>query len=417
MSIVKTQARDFDVVVWGATGFVGRLTAQHLLEHYGASLARALGGRSETTLAAVRDTLTAETGVDASGLPLIVGDAADAAFMRRLAERTRVACTTVGPYALYGSELVAACAAAGTHYCDLTGEVFWMGRMIDAHQDEAQASGARIVHACGFDCIPADLGVFFVQHAMQARHGVPSKRVKLRVAGFSGGASGGTAASAINMLEEQRRDPEVRRRNEDPYGINPGECRSGPDGPDSFRITWDADFGQWTGPFIMASVDTRVVRRSNALLANAYGPDFRYEEAMLMGRGPFGFVKALGLATALRVGMAAMAVAPVRRAAASRMPSPGEGPSKQVREAGYWDVRLLAEHPSAPGEKLHARLTGDRDPGYGSTAKMLAESAMCLARNSLTSSGGIHTPASAMGEALLDRLKQRAGVTAKIEGP
>ena len=417
VGIVETQTRDFDVVVWGATGFVGRLTAQHILEHYGTSFPWALGGRSETKLSAVRDALTAETGVDASGVPLIVGDAADTTFMRGLAERTRVACTTVGPYALYGSELVAACAATGTHYCDLTGEVFWMGRMIDAHQDQAQASGARMVHACGFDCIPADLGVFFVQHAMKARHGVPGKRVKLRVAGFKGGASGGTAASAINMLEEQSRDPEVRQRNEDPYAINPRNRRNGPDGPDSFRIAWDADFGQWTGPFIMANVDTRVVRRSNALLANAYGPDFRYEEAMLMGRGPSGFVKALGLATALRVGMAAMAVGPVRRAAASRMPAPGEGPSRRVREAGYWDVRLLAEHPSDASETLRARLTGDRDPGYGSTAKMLAESAICLARDSLTSSGGIHTPASAMGEALLDRLKQNAGVTVEIENP
>ena len=416
MSMESAREREFEIVVWGATGFAGRLTAQYLLERYGTSLRWALGGRNQAKLENVRDAITAETGVYASGLPLVVGDAADATFMRAVAERTRVACTTVGPYALYGSELVAACAAAGTHYCDLTGEVFWMGRMIDAHQDEARASGARIVHTCGFDCIPADLGVFFVQREMQARHGVPGTRVKLRVAGFRGGASGGTAATGINLLEEQSRNPEVRRRNEDPYALNPNDRRSGPDGPDSFRPTWDADFEQWTGPFIMANVDTRVVRRSNALLDNAYGANFRYDEAMLMGGGLVGFAKATGLATALRVGMAAMAIGPLRRAVASRMPAPGDGPSKQAREAGYWDVRLLAEHPRDPGNNLRARLTGDRDPGYGSTAKMLAESAVCLARDPLASQGGIHTPASAMGDTLLDRLRQNAGVTAEIEG-
>ena len=415
MGIVSAPEREFDVVVWGATGFAGRLTAQYLLERYGTSLRWALGGRNRAKLEAVREAISVETGVDASGLPLVVGDAADAASMRALAERTRVACTTVGPYALYGAELVAACAAVGTHYCDLTGEVFWMGRMIDEHQDKAQASGARIVHTCGFDCIPADLGVFFLQREMQARHGVPGTRVKLRVAGFSGGMSGGTAATGINMFDEQSRNPEVRRRNEDPYAINPTDRRSGPDGPDSFRPAWDADFEQWTGPFIMANVDTRVVRRSNALLDHAYGADFCYDEAMLMGSGPVGFAKATGLATALRVGMAAMTIGPLRRAAAARMPAPGAGPSKQARETGYWDVRLLAEHPSDPSNNLRARLTGDRDPGYGSTAKMLAESAICLARDPLASRGGLHTPASAMGDALLERLLQNAGVTAEIE--
>jgi len=287
--VADAAEREFDIVVWGASGFAGRLTALYLLERYGDSLRWALGGRNQAKLEAVRDAMTAETGVGASSLPLVVGDATNAVFMRALAERTRVVCSTVGPYALYGSPLVAACVAAGTDYCDLTGEVFWMGRTIDAHQDAAQASGARIVHTCGFDCIPADLGVYYVQREMQARHGVPATRVKLRVAGFRGGASGGTAATGINMLDEQSRNPAVRRRNEDPYALNPEHRRSGLDGPDSLRPAWDADFEQWTGPFIMANVDTRVVRRSNALLDNVYGADFRYDEAMLTGRGPVGF--------------------------------------------------------------------------------------------------------------------------------
>ena len=375
----------------------------------------ALGGRNRDKLEEVRAGISRDTGTDASDLPLVVGDAHDAAAMASLAARTRVVCSTVGPYALYGTDLVVACARGGTHYCDLTGEVFWMRRMIDAHQDDAVASGARIVHTCGFDCIPSDLGVYFVQREMNARHGVAAPRVKLRVAGFQGGGSGGTAASGLNMLEEAGRDPEVARIGEDPYALNPKDRRSGPDGPDRNAPAWDADFEQWTGPFMMAGIDTRVVRRSNALLGYAYGAGFRYDEAMLMGAGPGGFVKAAGLAAALRSGMAAMKLAPVRRLAASRMPAPGEGPSKETRESGYWDVRLVAEHPDDPAKNLRARLTGDRDPGYGSTAKMLGESAVCLALDPLSSLPGFLTPASCMGDPLLERLQQNAGITVAIE--
>ncbi len=408
--------RELDLVVWGATGFTGRLTAKYLLERYGAGAFRwALGGRNRSKLEQVREEIGREVRASAGDLTLVVGDARDPASMASLAERTRVVCSAVGPYALYGSELVAACARSGTHYCDLTGEVFWMRRMIDAHQDEAAASGARMVHTCGFDCIPADLGVFFVQREMNARHGVACKRVKLRVAGFSGGASGGTAATGVNMLEEASRDPEVRRINEEPYALNPKDRRSGPDGPDRLAPEYDGDFRQWTGPFIMANVDTRVVRRSNALLGHAYGTDFRYDEAMLMGDGPVGLAKAVGLAAALGGGMAAMTLAPVRRLVASRLPAPGEGPSRERREAGYWDVRLLGEHPDDPRKNLRARLTGDRDPGYGSTSKMLGEAAVCLALDPLSSAAGFLTPAAAMGDALLARLQQNAGITAQIE--
>jgi short subunit dehydrogenase-like uncharacterized protein len=335
--------------------------------------------------------------------------------MAALAARTRVVCTTVGPYALYGSELVAACAQAGTHYCDLTGEVFWMRRMIDAHQDAAAASGARIVHACGFDCIPADLGVWFVQREMKARHGVVSPCIKLRVAGFKGGGSGGTAASGLNMLEETSRDPEIARLVADPYALNPKGQATGPDGPDRNAPSWDADFEQWTGPFVMGPVDTRIVRRSNALLGHAYGTGFRYDEAMLTGAGPLGFAKATALAGGLTTAMAALTLAPVRRLAAARMPKPGEGPDSATREAGYWDVRLHAAHPSEPARSLTARLTGDRDPGYGSTCKMLGESALCLAKDPLASPGGFLTPAAAMADPLLARLQHKAGVSAKIE--
>ena len=407
---------EFDIVVWGATGFTGRLTAEYLLERYGTGSFRwALGGRNQKKLEEVREAISHGSGAETADLPLVLGDAEDADSMASLVERTRVVCSAVGPYALYGSELVAACARTGTHYCDLTGEVFWMRRMIDAHQDEAAASGARIVHTCGFDCIPSDLGVFFLQREMKARHGVVSKHVKMRVKGFSGAGSGGTAATVVNMLEEASRNPEVKRVQDDPYALNPKGQRSGADGPDRFAPAYDADFEQWTAPFLMAGVDTRVVRRSNALLSYAYGADFRYDEAMLMGASVAGFLKASGLSAAIGGGMGAMTLAPLRRLIASRLPSPGEGPSKEQRESGYWDVRLLAKHPNDPSKNLPARLTGDRDPGYGSTAKMLGESAVCLALDPPSSDPGFLTPAAAMGEHLLARLQRSAGVTVSIE--
>lgn len=402
--------RELDIVLWGATGFTGRLVAAYLLERYGSagSFRWALGGRSEAKLAVVRDTLGAPE------LPLVTGDAGDAASMRALASRARVVCTTVGPYARYGSELVAACARAGTDYCDLTGELHWIRRMIDAHQAEAQASGARIVPTCGFDSIPSDLGVLFVQREMRARHGAPSPHVKCGVAGFSGGASGGTIASMLNMLEEAAADASVRRLLSDPYALDPEGRRPGPDAPDRLGPAYDADLGQWTAPFVMSAINTRVVRRSNALLGDAYGAGFRYEESMLTGSGPTGAVRAAGLAAATAAGMGAMALAPIRRLVAPRLPRPGEGPSREQQEKGYWDLRFHAAPPEAGGDPLRARLRGDRDPGYGSTSKMLGESAACLATDALEAGGGFHTPASALGEALIDRLQKHAGVTFEV---
>lgn len=397
--------REFEIVLQGATGFTGRLVAEFLLEQYGTSLRWALCGRNRSKLEALR----ADLGPAAASLPLVVGDAADPAAMRALAERTAVVCSTVGPYALYGSELVAACAQTGTSYCDLTGEVHWMQRMIEAHQDAASASGARIVHTCGFDSIPSDLGVLFLQAAAQRRHGAPCTRIELRVEGFSGGASGGTVASMLNMMEEAERDPAVRRAIAEPYALNPKDQRSGPDGAGIRAPTWDAHFGQWTAPFIMADLNTKIVRRSNALLGHPWGRDFRYDEAMLMGDGPVALAKATALALGSGAALAAFAIGPLRRAISSRLPQPGDGPSQATREAGYFDLRLRGE--TRDGRVLRARVTGDRDPGYGSTAKMLGESAVCLARDPLTVGGGFWTPASAMGEPLTERLRARAGLT------
>ncbi len=410
-------AREFEVVVWGASGFTGKLTAEYLLARYGVPgmLRWAIAGRKAAKLEAVRADLARETGVAAAALPILVGDGDDAAFLDTLTRRTQVVCTTVGPYARYGSKLVAACAANGTDYCDLTGEVHWMARMIEGHHDAAVASGARITFNCGFDCIPSDLGAFFLQREMRARHGVACSRIQYRVAGFSGGASGGTVASMLAMMEEAERDPAVMHAMTDPYALNPKGERAGPDGPERTAPAWDADFQQWTAPFVMAGINTKVVRRTNALLGYAYGRDFRYDEAMLWGAGPLGFTKAAATSTATLAVMRAMRIGPLRRAISGRLPQPGDGPSRQKREAGYFDIHLRGEHPTDATKSLRARIRGDRDPGYGSTSKMLGESAVCLARDPLAVAGGCWTPASAMGEPLLARLNENAGVTFRLE--
>ena len=405
--------REFDIVLWGASGFTGQLVAEYLLGRYGVDGAFrwALGGRNEVKLDAVRDRL------GAAELPLVLGDGADADSMKSLAERTRVVCTTVGPYATYGSPLVAACARAGTHYCDLTGELHWIRRMLDEHQETARSSGARIVPTCGFDSIPSDLGVYYVQAAARERYGAPCPSVKCGVAGFSGGMSGGTVASMLHMMEEAEGDREIRRIMSDPYAINPQGEREGPDGPDRSAPAYDADLGQWTAPFMMAGINTRVVRRSAALLRDLYGPDFRYQEAMLTGTGAAGALKASGVAVGMNAGMTAMALGPVRRAVAPRLPAPGEGPSRQQQEAGYWDLRFFGAPPAgSEARPIQARLRGDRDPGYGSTSKMLGESAVCLAQDHLEAVTGFLTPAAAMGQSLIDRLQKNAGVSFEVTG-
>jgi len=393
------------------------LTAEYLLERYGldGELRWALGGRSASKLEKLRSSLERDTEVSTRSLATVVANADDENSMRALARRAKVICTTVGPYALYGNHLVAACAELGTHYCDLTGEVHWMQGMIDTHDADARRSGARIVFTCGFDCIPADLGTFFLQNEMRARHGTAALEVKFRVKGFKGGASGGTIASMLNMLEEASSDPDVMRIMDHPYSLNPKSERTGPDGPEPRLPAYDKDFGEWTAPFVMGAIDTKVVRRTNALLGYPYGREFRYGEAMLTGAGPIGFAKASGVTASTGAAMAAMSMGPLRRSIARRLPSPGEGPSKEARESGYFDIRLLGFHPDDERKNLKARVTGDRDPGYGSTSKMLGESAVCLALDNLASEPGISTPASAMGDALLVRLQKNAGLAFSIE--
>lgn len=409
--------REFDVIVWGATGFTGRLVAEYLLRQYGppgegskSNLRWALGGRSEDKLKA----LLADLGPGGAQIPLVLADSDDRALLDVMAARARVICSTVGPYALYGSKLVAACVHQGTHYCDLTGEVQWMRKMIDDYHDAARESGARIVHTCGFDSIPSDMGVYFVQQQMRARHGVACSAVKYRAKEFKGGFSGGTIASMLNMLDEVERDPSIAEVLDDPYGLNPQGQRRGLDGPERQLPEYEAEFDAWVTPFVMAAINTKVVRRSNALMGYPYGEDFRYDEGTLMPFGMLGFPLAAAMSAGTAAFNAAASVGSLRQLLARVVPKPGEGPSEQARESGYYVIEMLGKHPVDASLNIRARVRGDRDPGYGSTSKMLAESAVCLAQDPLSSPGGVLTPASAMGEALLSRLTENAGVSFEV---
>ena len=287
--------------------------------------------------------------------------------------------------------------------------------MIDTHLSTAERTGARIVHSCGFDCIPSDLGTLFVQNAMRERTGEPASHVKFRVVGSKGGASGGTIDSGVNMMEEARDDPQILELNADPYALNPLNMPRGIDGLDQTSAEQDPDFRQWTAPFAMGAINTRVVRRSNALMNYAYGHEFRYDEAVLTGEGPAGFAKAAALAAGTAMVMGALAIAPIRNLVLPLLPKPGEGPSRETQQNGYFEIILLGLNPEDPEGNVRATVKGDRDPGYGSTAKMLAESAVCLAMDELDVGGGFWTPASAMGMPLIERLGSNAGVTFTLD--
>lgn len=401
--------RRLDLVVFGATSFVGQLLCRRLVERFGTdgTLKWAIAGRNAAKL----DTVATDTGAD---VERIVADATDPQALATLAGATKVVVSTVGPYARYGSELVTAVANAGTDYCDLTGETQWIRRMIDTHTATAQASGARIVHACGFDSIPSDLGVWHLQQQSLERLGEPCTHVSMRVVTLRGGASGGTIASMLNLVEEASHAPELRKLLADPYVLNPPEMRHGPRQRDINRPQRDEATGQWIAPFVMAAVNTRVVQRTHALLGRPWGDDFTYDEAMLMGPGPAGAAKAGGLTAGLATGMGLAAIGPARRALARYvLPKPGEGPSPQAQERGSFDLRFHGT--TATGASMTTRVTGDRDPGYGATSRMLAETAQALVElDSAQRLGGFWTPASAFGDDLTQRLEAHAGMTFQV---
>ncbi len=382
-------SREFDIVVYGASGFTGRLVAEYLSQH---GITRwAMAGRNAAKLAKVRDLIDAP-----AETPLIEADASAPETLTTMCQRARVIITTVGPYQLYGSELVKACAETGTDYVDLCGEPAWMREMIDAHSEAARKSGACIVFSCGFDSIPFDLGVWFLQEEAVKRHGAPAPRVKGRVRAMKGGASGGTIASLTETMKAAARNPKIIGLLKSPFALTPGF--EGPSQPSGLVPEYDKATGRWAAPFVMAPINTKNVHRTNALLGRKWGADFVYDEKILTSIGDAGRALAETIAKANPFGDSNL--------------KPGEGPSKEDRETGFYDVLFVGEYPD--GREIRASVKGDRDPGYGSTSKMIAESALTLLE--VKSAGGIYTPGGLMAAALLKRLEANAGLEFAVEG-
>jgi short subunit dehydrogenase-like uncharacterized protein len=389
-----SKQREFDIIVYGATGYTGRLVCEYLNRQYGVEgeVSWAMAGRSQHKLTQVRD----EMGIP-DQVTLIVADAASPASVDALAARCQVVLTTVGPYQLYGSDLVRACAAAGTDYVDLCGEPAWMHQMIAAHGASAAASGARIVFSCGFDSIPFDLGVYFLQQTAKNTLGGPVNRIKGRVRAMQGTFSGGTLASLRASMAAAAEQPDILAVLGNAFALT--ETFTGPVQPHGMKPIFEQELGSWSAPFIMASINTKNVHRSNFLLSHQYGEDFVYDEMMFTGPGDKGEAMAKAVAEDK-----SMAENPLK---------PGEGPSEDERENGFYDVLFVGSNDQ--GDTIRVGVKGDKDPGYGSTSKMIAESAICLAKNLELATGGIWTPAAAMATPLIERLEANAGLTFTVE--
>lgn len=401
-------SRTHDIILFGATSFVGQILTKYMVDRHqhadpGTGIKWAIAGRSAEKLASV----AADTGAD---VDQIVVDADDPAGLAEMCAHTNLVISTVGPYSLYGSKLVAAVAEAGIDYVDLTGEPLWMQRMIDRYQERAVETGARVVHACGFDSVPSDMGVWYLQGESEDRFGAPCTSISLGVKAMKGGASGGTVASMLNMMEEVAADPSLAKVLANPYALAEKGDREGPEQPNVTLPVYDDGHRSWLAPFVMAATNTRVVFRTHSLLDHEWGPDFTYGEAMLMGDGLTGRAKATAFAGGMASFMGAAAVGPSRKLLGRVLPAPGEGPSPEAQENGYYDLRLHGTTDA--GEEIMVKVTGDRDPGYGSTAKILAEAAMTLSESEAT--GGFWTPATALGDAFIEALVDRAGLTFEV---
>jgi len=401
----------YDLIIFGATSFVGQITARYLAEHIDQKVLNvrwAIAGRSASKMQSALPELLGK-------VEFIVVDAGNEKNMQQLASSTKVIISTVGPYALFGELLIKACAEQGTDYCDLTGEAQWIRKMMDKYDAAAQASGARIVNSCGFDSVPSDMGVYFLQQLANSNWGEPARRVKLGVRRLKGGLSGGTFASLLNVVAESSQDPAINKMMKNPYAIcptgHPFKTRQhfvkGP--------AYDKDFKAWSAPFVMAAINERIVHKSNACTNASYGNDFCYHEAMLMGDGLAGRYRAWSFSLGLGLFMLGVSMAPTRKFLSKFiLPKPGEGPSPQEQLNGYFDMRILGFNDT--GERLTVKVTGDRDPGYGSTAKMLGQAALCLLQDyregeqKLGHSGGLLTPASMFDQRYIERLASYAGV-------
>ncbi|MEL7729658.1 saccharopine dehydrogenase NADP-binding domain-containing protein [Citromicrobium bathyomarinum] len=388
-------AKQFDIVIYGATGYTGRLVAEHFLREYGDrpdAPTWAMAGRNPDKLAEVKREIGAP-----DDTPTIVADAADATSLDQMCEQAKVIITTVGPYQLYGEPLLAACAKSGTHYADLCGEPAWMRQMIDKYEADAKASGARISFSSGFDSIPFDLGVLMLQKEAVERFGTPCKTVRGRVRAMKGTFSGGTAASLTESMKAMARDSSLITIMRSPFGLTPGF--DGPDQPGGMIPKYEDDLGKWAAPFVMAPINTKNVHRTNFLRGHPYGEDFRYDEMVLTSPGEAGKAAANAAAEMMKNPFGA------------KPPKPGEGPTPEERENGHYDVLLIGE--TAGGETLRYAVKGRYDPGYGSTSRMIGETGIALLESDAP--GGIGTPGSILGEALVERLREHAALTFAVE--
>lgn len=387
---------EFDIVLFGATGFVGTLTAQHLAAHAPANVTIALAGRSESKLEQVRAQIAG-----AANWPLVVADSGDPESLRAMAGRTRVVISTVGPYARYGLPLVEACVEAGIDYVDLTGEVLFVRDVIDRYDARARQTRARIIPSCGYDSVPSDLAVWQLSRTIAA-DGEGELGDTTTYASFKGGASGGTVASMLQQMEDIK-DPERRSIAVDKFALSPNrEAEPSGEHKDSAAVRYSDEIHSWTAPFVMATYNTRVVRRSNALLGYAYGRTFRYAEVMKTGDGIKGRATAYGVLAGLGSVMAAAGAKPLKPVLNKIVPKPGTGPSEQARAAGFF--RMDARTTTTTGARYRSIVAAQGDPGYAATCVMLGEAALTLVLCPHTETGGVLTPASALAQPYVDRL-------------
>lgn len=408
--------RPYAIILYGATSFVGKITAHYLSQFLSDSIAKdgasavtwAIAGRDEDKLNELQSKL-------ASKVDIIIANSNDDASLNEMTKQTQVIISTVGPYLQYGETLIKACATNGTDYVDLTGEAIFIKDMMDKYQDTAKQSGARIVNACGFDSIPSDLGVYFTQQQAQTQLNKPCDVIHMRVKAAKGGLSGGTIASMTAIFEEVSKDKARRQQMANPYLLNDDKNAPNVRQDNVNKPEYDTEHDRWLAPFVMASINTRIVHRSNQLLGYEYGRDFKYDEAMWMQDGVKGQLMSYGLSVSLLGFATAMMFKPSREFLSKHvLPKSGDGPSKSEQENGFFDIRFFGT--TSKKDTISTKVTGDKDPGYGSTSRMLAQSALCLAQDITKEAvgGGFWTPAVAMGDKLLTRLETHAGISFEV---
>ena len=410
-SINSTKNKKYDIVIWGATGFTGRLVAEYFSTHFNKSGLRwALAARNEQKLDAIIKRIKFNDEIPAK----IIANIQDTDSIDYMTSSTKVIISTVGPYAKYGTTLIKSCIKNNTDYCDLAGESQWIRKMIDEYHEKAEANGTRIIMSCGFDSVPSDLGVQLLNKHAKDIHGENCSSIKMLVRAIKGSASGGTIASILNLIDEVGNDRSILKKIANPYALNPKGERQGPDKREQQNHLYNKELKVWTGPFIMAAINTRIVRRTNAILDYPYGKQFSYDEATISGSGLIGYLKAIGSVIGIKIFTILAAVPLLRKIFLDpRIPKQGEGPNKNERESGYFNLIMIGKLPN--NKKLKLRIKGDRDPGYGSTSKMLSECALCLLNDNIDVPGGIWTPASALGEKLLKRMQDNAGLSFEFE--